>query len=114
MAPTLDRLAQLTSAFAARLQTATLEEFAVYMEARTELFLALRREVLAEEQGAAVQGREQLAQLLECDKQIVDRMEQLKAEAEQELGKISGGRLAKATYEEDFTEDNSRFFDTRK
>lgn len=114
MAPTLDQLVRLTSDFVARIETASLEEFAKYMEARTELFLALRREMLADEQGAAVQNREQLAQLLACDKQIIARMEQLRAEAEQELGKISGGRLAKATYEDEFSEDNSRFFDTRK
>ncbi|WP_270166211.1 flagellar protein FliT [Paenibacillus sp. SYP-B4298] len=112
MEATLQQLAQLSSELAEGLESREPEELEEYMLQRGRLFQQLMDwEPTAAEK---VRHKELVAHILELDKQIASRMEQLRDEAETELNKISHGRTVKNTYDTAPQYYDSQFFDKRK
>lgn len=113
MEATIRLLTQLSSELIERLEKAELEEVSDYMRERDAIFLQLQQ--MRPSPAQAAELRPAVERILTMDAEIVGRMMQLRAEARNELDKVSNGRTAKNTYEDSYGyEQESFFFDTKR
>lgn len=93
-------LVSLTEEAALRADSLENEELAAFMEKRTQLLIKIRRLDAELPDGAPerLRYREAAKRLAEWDKVIIRRMEQLKSEASEHMGKLNDFRKQKDAY----------------
>jgi len=108
-------LMELTRNASVRADDLTIEQWNDFMEARTQLLVQIRR-LDAQLPDDAIERRSfsnEVRQLAEWDRLIVGRFEVLKADAAEQLGKISDFKKQKDAYDGTDQNADSFFFDTK-
>ncbi len=108
-------LVSLTEAAAAQVETMEEEQWAVFMEERTQLLIQIRRLDAQLPDGAAERLRfqDEVKRLAGWDALLISRMEELKAEASEHMGKITDFRKQKDAYDGEDAVVDSYFVDKK-
>jgi hypothetical protein len=108
----LKQLEQLSNDLLLNFQMVTFEDIADFMEQRDEIFNELQYVEISAIDKLKYKGL--IDRILSYDPIIVSKMEQLKAEAQKELNKVSSGRMQKNAYDSEHQPADSLFFDQKK
>ncbi|QGQ93534.1 hypothetical protein EHS13_00640 [Paenibacillus psychroresistens] len=108
----LIRLEKLSNDLLQHFQAVSFEELTSFMEEREAIFNEFDNlEVLPSDK---IKYRDIVNRIVGLDPIIVTKMEQLKKEAEQELNKVTSGRLQKNAYDGEHHLADGIFFDKKK
>ncbi|MEX2459823.1 MAG: hypothetical protein WD469_00750 [Paenibacillaceae bacterium] len=106
------RLEKLSNGLLHHFQTVTFEGLSDFMEEREAIFEEFdEMEVLPSDK---IKYRDLVNRIVSLDLIIIAKMEQLKKEAEQELNKVSSGRIQKNAYDGEHHITDGIFFDQKK
>lgn len=105
------RLHRLTTEQLEELESADLERLEAYMEERDKLFLLIQQHDWRDEELLAAEPA--LREVVEATPLLIERMQQLQAEAGTHLGRIAASRKQTSSYQPSYGQD-SLFFEKKR